>query len=360
MLHRMTHIRFKSTLQILAAALLLMASLVAATDTHDGDEPTSRNKACETKHQAPDPTEKPQGSFNIPLDTFGGMQFWTDFFIRGGWRIQRNAMTGHYRLLDGENVRRAWGNYAFCLQELNRLVPTDLQAADRDHAVVLLHGLGRSRACWRALAAQLEKAGDRVVTFGYASTRGSLSDHAFALDHVLRHLEGCKTVSFVGHSLGNLVVRHYLDEHPDPGPGQPGRERMVMLGPPNLGAQMAERLGDSRLFELIAGPSGQELSDRWEDVAPHLATPDFEFGIVAGGADLPITNPLVDGADDLVVSVEETRLPGASDFRHVGAGHTFMPENAEVIALTLQFLKTGCFETPERRQPITDGARLDP
>jgi pimeloyl-ACP methyl ester carboxylesterase len=343
-----------------ALAILGITGPLPGDDTAPVEVAEAKGKARALAHPAPDPTEKPQGSFNIPLDTFGGMQFWTDFLIRGGWRIQRNAMTGHYRLLDGENVRRGWGNYAFCLRELDRLMPTDPEAAERDHVVVLLHGLGRSRACWRALTAQLERSGYRVVTFGYASTRGSLSDHAFALDHVLRHLEGCKTVSFVGHSLGNLVVRRYLDEHPDLGPSQPDRKRMVMLGPPNLGAQMAERLGDSRLFELIAGPSGQELSDRWQDVAPHLATPDFEFGIVAGGADLPITNPLVDGADDLVVSVEETRLPGASDFRHVGAGHTFMPENAEVIALTLQFLKTGCFETPERRQPITDGARLDP
>jgi pimeloyl-ACP methyl ester carboxylesterase len=337
-----------------------MTGIVTAAKAHDADKPDADAKARAVKHPAPDPTEKPEGSINIPLDTFGGVQFWTDFVIRGGHRIQRNEMTGHYRLLDDENVRRGWGNYGFCLRELDRLMPTDPQATERDHVVVLLHGLGRSRTCWRELAVQLDQEGYRVVNFGYASTRGSLSDHAFALDHVLRHLEGYTSVSFVGHSLGNLVVRRYLDEHPDPGPGPPDRERMVMLGPPNLGAQMARRLGDSRLFELVAGPSGQQLSVRWQNVAPHLATPSFEFGILAGGADLPVTNPLVDGADDLVVSVEETRLPGATDFRHVGAGHTFMPENAEVIALTLQFLKTGCFETPERRQPIADDARLDP
>jgi pimeloyl-ACP methyl ester carboxylesterase len=307
----------------------------------------------------PDPGEIPKGEVNLPLGTMGGVQFWTDFVVRGGWRIQHHAVTGHFRLLDNDDVRRGWGNYAFCLQELDRIDPKEPRA-NLDHVVVLLHGLGRSRACWNAMAPRLEKNGFRVVTFGYASTRGSLSHHAMALDHVLRHLDGCKSVSFVGHSLGNLVVRRFLDEHPQPVAGEPTRVRMVMLGPPNLGAQMARRLGDSRLFELVAGPSGQELSERWQDVAPHLATPAFEFGILAGGADLPVTNPLVDGADDLVVSVEETRLPGASDFRHVGAGHTFMPENAEVIALTLQFLKTGCFETPETREPITDGARLDP
>lgn len=352
----MTEVRFPfvyCAMAVWAAVLIACAGTVSADEAAD-----SPGTVRASKHPAPDPTEKPDGSFNIPLDTTGGKQFWTDFVVRGGWRIQRNEVTGHYRLLDEKNIRQGWGNYAFCLREIDRRKPADPQAADRGHVVVLLHGLGRSRACWDPLTPRLERDGYRVVTFGYASTRGTLSDHAFALDHVLRHLERCETVSFVGHSLGNLVVRRYLDEHPRPLPGEPQRGRMVMLGPPNLGAQMARRMKDSRLFELVAGASGEQLSERWRQVEPHLATPDFEFGVLAGGADLPVTNPLIDGEDDLVVSVEETRLAGASDFRHVGAGHTFMPENDEVIALTLQFLKTGCFETPELRQPIE--APVDP
>jgi|GEM_PF-119437 len=341
-----------------AVAIFATVLIACAGTASAGEAADSPGTARASNYPDPDPTEKPEGSFNIPRDTTGGTQFWTDFVIRGGWRIQRNEMTGHYRLLDEKNIRQGWGNYAFCLRELDRLMPTDPQAADRRHVVVLLHGLGRSRTCWDALAPRLERDGYRVVPFGYASTRGTLSDHAFALDHVLRHLERCERVSFVGHSLGNLVVRRSLDEHSALLPGEPKRERMVMLGPPNLGAQMARRMKGSRLFGLVAGAAGEQLSDRWRDVEPHLATPDFEFGVLAGGADLAVTNPLIDGENDLIVSVEETRLPGASDFRHVGAGHTFMPENDEVIILTLHFLKTGCFETPELRQPIE--APVDP
>ncbi len=310
-----------------------------------------------SRHPLPDPDEAPVSATNVPLDTFGGMQFWTDFVIRGGWRVQRNAMTGHYRLLDDANVRQGWGNYAFCLQELDRRMPTDPRAAEHPHVVVLLHGLGRTRGCWHALAARLEHDGYRVVTFGYASTRGTLSDHAIALDHVLRNLEACETVSFVAHSLGNLVVRRYLDEHPEPLPGEPRRGRMVMLGPPNLGAQMARRLKGSGLFRIVAGASGEQLSDHWRDVERSLATPTFEFGVVAGGAGQTVSNPLIDGDNDLVVSVEETRLPGAADFRHVGVTHTFLPANDKVVDLTVHFLQTGSFETPALRQPIAQNPK---
>ncbi len=335
---------------VIVAALLAGLADSSANQPQTPLDPSGSDSA--SRHPPPDPDEPPVAAINVPLDTVGGMQFWTDFVIRGGWRVQRNEVTGHYRLLDDSNVRQGWGNYAFCLQELDRRMPTDPRAVEHQHVVVLLHGLGRTRRCWDALALRLEHEGYCVVSFGYASTRGTLSDHAHALDHVLRHLEPCATVSFVAHSLGNLVVRRYLDEHPEPLPGAPRRGRMVMLGPPNLGAQMARRLKQSNLFRVIAGASGEQLSDHWREVEQHLATPVFEFGILAGGADMPASNPLVDGDDDLVVSVEETRLPGAADFRRVGATHSFLAEDDEAIDLTVHFLQTGCFETPDRRQPI--------
>lgn len=165
----------------------------------------------------------------------------------------------------------------------------------------------------------------------------------------------------MGYSLGNLVVRGYLDEHPEPRPQEPRRERMVMLGPPNLGAQMARHLKHSGLFRVITGASGEQLSRSWQEAERHLATPSFEFGILAGSVETPVSNPLIEGEDDLVVSVEETRLSGAVDFRLVNGTHTFLPENDAVIELTVRFLRTGCFETPDLRQPIVAGpGRLDP
>lgn len=38
--------------------------------------------------------------------TMGGKIWWTTEEEAGGWRIQRNIISGHYRLLDNENCRR--------------------------------------------------------------------------------------------------------------------------------------------------------------------------------------------------------------------------------------------------------------
>lgn len=51
---------------------------------------------------------------NATLPTFGGTQFWTYYDWRNGWRLQRHALTQHWRLLDDKYVRKAWGTSAEC------------------------------------------------------------------------------------------------------------------------------------------------------------------------------------------------------------------------------------------------------
>ena len=46
---------------------------------------------------------------NINFPTMGGKVFWNDLAECDGWRVQRNSFTGHCRILDQNNVRRAWG-----------------------------------------------------------------------------------------------------------------------------------------------------------------------------------------------------------------------------------------------------------
>lgn len=47
---------------------------------------------------------------NIPMKTMGGEVFWTNIEECQGWKLQRNGFTGHYRILDPDNIRRAWGS----------------------------------------------------------------------------------------------------------------------------------------------------------------------------------------------------------------------------------------------------------
>jgi hypothetical protein len=46
---------------------------------------------------------------NIPTSTMGGPVFWTDIACIDGWRLQQNWVFGNCRILDPDNIRRAWG-----------------------------------------------------------------------------------------------------------------------------------------------------------------------------------------------------------------------------------------------------------
>jgi Alpha/beta hydrolase of unknown function (DUF915) len=298
---------------------------------------------------------------NFAWQTLGGEQFWSDELVYGQWRIQRNEFTGHYRLLDPTDVRRAWGTAEQCRTALDELKQSQKLPPLDGRAVVTLHGFGRSRSHMATIGQMLEKQGECTwINVSYASTRRSLDEHAQSLAHVIEGLEGIDEIDFVCHSLGNLVVRRYLGEANQEDPrwkSDPRIKRMVMLGPPNNGARLAqlvaEVLNDSDLARLIAGPSAWQLARQWDDASKLLGTPQFEFGIVAGGAgDNRGLNPLLGGDDDLIVTVEETRLAGAADFRVVPCRHGRLMGDASVQQYVLSFLEHGCFTTADERQPI--------
>ena len=183
-------------------------------------------------------------------------------------------------------------------------------------AVLVLGGLGDARAIPEDMARFLhDRGGYMAQCVAYPSLFDEVGEHAKSLDSVVRHLDGVEEINFVGHSLGNLVIRRYLGDQTNAAKGKtPDKriKRIVMLGPPNQGAELAEKLGDYPAFIAAFGESGQQLGKRWKELKPTLATPECEFGIIAGGrGDGHGYNPLLSGDNDGIVTVASTRLAGA-------------------------------------------------
>jgi Alpha/beta hydrolase of unknown function (DUF915) len=283
---------------------------------------------------------------------------WTDELVFHDWRIQRHVDNGRYRLLDGESVEHASGRFEDCERRLDEIKREQKLPAVRGKVVLVLHGLGRTRLSNQALVDFLrEKAAYTVLSIGYASTREDVAAHARALSKVITNLGDQVTeLNFVAHSLGNIVIRRYLAEQTDAAGNcktDPRIKRIVMVGPPNNGAWMAELVGRSELFEKITGKSGRALARDWDTFCKSLCTPQCEFGIIAGGrGDGAGYNPLLLGDDDLVIGVEEAKLEGARDFIVIEGMHAWMMHNPAVHAATLRFLEDGYFVSEEKRQPL--------
>ena len=310
-------------------------------------------RADENKVEAQKPST---GNLNAVTPTLGGKQFWADELFFHGWHIQRNVFTNHFRLLDGSHLRHAWGTFDECRNKLDEIKKRRGLPPMQSPAVIVLHGLFRSASSMNRICRYLREAGGYTVfNVNYPTTRGSVADHARSLARIIENLDGIGELNFVGHSLGNLVVRHYLADHTREKLGlRPDVpiKRIVMLGPPNQGAQIAEALGAVGLFHVVAGASGSQLAREWEVLEENLATPACEFGILAGGRGGRGYNPLLKGDNDLVISVETARLAGAADFAVLPVIHTLMMDDRTVQEYTLRFLKHGYFVSAQACQPI--------
>lgn len=293
----------------------------------------------------------------IPQATLGGKQFWGDELVYRTWRIQRHIYTGHCRLLDGDNIRRASGSFEACQAYLAHYCREHALPPMQGRVVLVLHGMIRTRRAMLPLASHVADAlpGASVVCLSYPSTRASVASHAARLARVVENLgSGVTQIDFVGHSLGNIVVRHYLaDLHAAHGAIDPRFGRMVMIAPPNRGSLRAMAWSKRRLFQMVMGCPGQELSVGWQQLSVHLATPPFAFGIIAGAkGDGRGWKRYLPGDDDGCISVATTRLAGAHDFITVKARHTFIMNHRLVQQYTARFLTAGHFVSEEARQPI--------
>ena len=283
-----------------------------------------------------------EAPWNLPAPTLGGTQLWRDSHVYAGWRIQANVLTGHFRLLDTKDIRRAWGTYAQCKERLDEIKRGgDIQAPSK-HLVLLVHGILRSTGTFSGLEKALIGSGFDAVAISCPSSQGTIEEQAEGLARLLDRQEGTATVSFVTHSMGGLVVRYLLDLE-RAWKRRIEVQRIVLIAPPNQGSAVACLLKDVPAYRLVYGAAGQQLTPAEVSGIPAL---DYPFAIIAGGkGDDDGFNPLLPGDDDGTVRLAETRLKGAKDFLVVPAIHSSISNHRKTIRATIGFLKHGKFES---------------
>ncbi|MCC6509340.1 MAG: hypothetical protein IT423_09550 [Pirellulaceae bacterium] len=276
-----------------------------------------------------------------------GIYRWTDCGYMAGWRMQLHYRRVDCRLLDPRGRVVFRGNEADCRHQLKLTAQREGLSLPTGRLIVILHGLARNAWTMLPVARYLQRnwPGTEVVVFQYASTSAPVVEHARRLIEFLQYAADCSELHFIGHSLGNIVVRRAFRLAEEGLWQMPPLGRFVMLGPPNQGAQIAVRLHGLVPLAWFNGAPFAQLGRDWTTFQTELAIPSCPFGIVAGNIPwLDRIHPLVHGRSDVIVSVEETRLSGAADFMEVSVPHTWLMNSRRVQAATLNFLKTGRFE----------------
>jgi pimeloyl-ACP methyl ester carboxylesterase len=211
--------------------------------------------------------------------------------------------------------------------------------------VVLLHGISRTALSFRKMQVALERAGFATLNLDYASRRKPLEalaeDIHPAIQRFADRIDG--SVHFVCHSMGGLLARVYMARH------RPKHlRRVVMLGTPNSGSEIADRLKNFGAYRAFFGPAGQQLGTKRDDAINALFPAlDYPVGIVAGNRSIdPLAGTMLPKPHDGRVSVKNTVIDGMADHIVVDTSHPWLVRNSVAVAQTIAFLQDGTFVKP--------------
>lgn len=210
--------------------------------------------------------------------------------------------------------------------------------------VILVHGLARTSASFLFMQHAFRDKGYDVVNTDYPSTKDTIEDLSAAV--VPAAIRTCQTkgahrIHFVTHSMGGIIVRHYLKtkKHRPHNLGH-----VVMLAPPNKGSEIVDNLGDRPAFELWNGIAGKQLGTEAQSLPNILGPVDYSVGIIAGNRSIsPLFSKMIPGPDDGKVSVESTKIKGMTDHIVLPANHTFIMNSPSVFKQVVYFLENGQF-----------------
>ena len=207
-------------------------------------------------------------------------------------------------------------------------------AADTRELVVLVHGMGRTSLSMVPLQRDLRAAGYRVMSWGYSSYCCTIAELGARLRRDVDASRGAAPrIHFVGHSLGNILVRWMLTGETQP----TGVGRGVMLAPPNQGSHSADRY--ARWIGRLLRPLPELTTDSLSTVRRLPIPRHVAIGIIAAERDGKVT-------------VTQTHLAGSAQHVSVPGTHTFIMFRPDVRALVRAFLRDGKFPEPAVNSPI--------
>ena len=193
------------------------------------------------------------------------------------------------------------------------------------------------------MQAALEGCGFATLNQDYASRRKALETLAEDIHPAIQRfadgIDGC--VHFVGHSMGGLLARVYIARY------RPKRlGRVVMLGTPNSGSEIADRLKNFGAYRAFFGPAGQQLGTQRSAVDDAMLPPvNYPVGIIAGNRSIdPVAGTMLPKPHDGRVSVANTKLDGMKDHIVIRTSHPWLVRNSVAIEQAIAFLVEGKFK----------------
>jgi pimeloyl-ACP methyl ester carboxylesterase len=210
--------------------------------------------------------------------------------------------------------------------------------------VYLIHGFGSNPLSMAKLERSLRKDGFQTANYSYNSLYKDLDTLGKHLSREIAALHE-DSVSFVTHSMGALVVRA-MYRYIDSSSRFPTVNRIVMITPPNKGAEIADFFSSKKIISLILGPNLAKMRTDSGSYANQLPKPRFcEIGvIIAVIKRRPWYNRSIDKVNDGFLTPERATLGIEKEVAVVPASHVLVTMKRQVVKMVLRFMKRGTFK----------------
>lgn len=195
----------------------------------------------------------------------------------------------------------------------------DGDASRQQTPVLLLHGLFHNRAAWLTTEYRLSRHGFGAILSINLPPWEDLDCHVDRVAEavaLLRQETGSARVDIVGHSMGGLVARAYLQRY---GAAAHVR-RCLLVGTPNGGSKLAPFAITSLATALLPG------SALLRELAATPLPPEVDLRVI------------LTRHDNIVLPWENARLDGVPNLELVGIGHNTLLFHPEVFAAVVAIL----------------------
>ncbi len=211
------------------------------------------------------------------------------------------------------------------------------------HKVYVLHGWGNARSIMKKVCKSVKKADYVYENYAYPALNVDLDSLGLFLYRDVKN-DSYDSVSFVTHSMGALVLRDML-KYSGMDSDFPIIYRIVMITPPNQGADIADHFESKEGFQKLLGPNVRKMQTDSNSYANQLPVPiNCEIGIIIGARGKRIGyNPLIKGDNDGLIKPEHTLLGNENDTITLKLDHLAVIKRRKSRKQVVSFLKNGMF-----------------
>lgn len=218
------------------------------------------------------------------------------------------------------------------------------------HKVFVIHGYGSSRLMMKKIDKSIRSENYLTENYGYKSMTEDLDTIGKRLYYQIKTSK-FDTVSFVTHSMGALAVRSMM-QYADKDKYFPVIYKIVMIAPPNSGAEIADFCTSYEILKKLTGPNVEYMKTDSGSYANKLPIPyNSEIGIIAGiRGGKHGYNFFIKGDNDGLLTPERTKLGVEKDFVIIKGEHNLMIQKKHVCKLVVEFLKFGLFMSKQKEE----------